>query len=236
MPSYYKIILSFIIIVSFTSCIKQINYSKQDYLKENIILSMAIDYEFNKNYENSANVYEQLFTKFHRFEYLHKCLTLNMYLNNYEKVKELSFNNIDIYESKEEYLMKNYTFASIRLKQYNDSLDMSLQLVDLNNSSNNYLFVADSYYGLKKYNLSTKYYEKAYLKDNNVKSLLNLSLILYGKLNKKKEAITYLETYNDNHNCNRKVCATLVKYYQESQNIDGVIKISTEMLDKYKNT
>jgi len=236
MPSYNKIILPLFIILFFASCFKQVTFTKEDYLKENIILNLAIDYEFNKQYKNSVNVYEQLFTKFNKYEYLQKILSLSIYIKDYKTVKEISFENIDKYEEHKEYLMRNYTFASIKLKQYADSLKIALKLVDINNTANNYSFVADSYYGLKKYELSSKYYESSYLKNNDINSLLNMSNILYGKLNKKKEAISYLQTYSLKHNCNKKVCATLLKYYQESQNITGMITVSTKLLDTYKNS
>ena len=235
MPSYNKIIISLFAIIFFASCFKQVTFTKEDYLKENIILNVAIDYEFNKQYKNSSDIYEELFNKFHRYEYLKKVLSLNVYIKNYKKVKELSFQNIDKYKKHKEYLMRNYTFASIKLKQYEDSLKMALKLVDINNTANNYSFVADSYYGLKKYELASKYYESSYLKNNDINSLLNMCNILYGKLNKKKEAISYLETYTLNKGCNKKVCATLLKYYQESQNITGMITVSNKLLSRYKS-
>ena len=236
MPSYNKIILSIILILFLSSCSNKIIFSKKDYLEENIILNMAIDYEFNKKYKNSALYYENLYSKFNRFEYLQKLLNLNIYMKNYKKVKELSFNNMYIYETKREYLMKNYAFSTIKLKQYKESLEISLKLVDINNTANNYSFVADAYYGLKNYELSTKYYESAYLKNNDIKSLLNLTSILYGKLNHKKEAIAYLETYTLKNVCDKKVCARLMKYYQESQNNLGMISVSNKLLKRYRNT
>ena len=236
MSSYNKIILLCLSILLLSSCTKQIKYSKQDYFNENIALNMAINFEFNKDYKRSAYLYEKLYIKFDNFEYLQKILNLNMYLKDYKKVQDISFSNINKFKTNEEFIMQNYVFASIQLKEYEKALKVSLSLVKINNSSNNYSFTADAYYGLKKYKLSSEYYESAYLKDNNTKSLLNLSNILYGKLNKKADAISYLETQILNHNCNKKVCGTLIKYYQEQQNIEGIISISNKMLKNYKLT
>jgi tetratricopeptide (TPR) repeat protein len=61
--------------------------------------------------------------------------------------------------------------------------------------------------------------------DNNSNTLFNLVNILYAYLNRKAEALAYLETHVRLYGCDSIVCSKLVSIYQEQNNIDGIISV-----------
>ena len=139
----------------------------------------------------------------------------------YNKASEINLNRAEVWNNMGE--------AYTRLKDYKKALDMSKKVLKDFNTAKNYTIVADIYYLMNNYDESAKYYERAYAKNKDVKVLINLSNIFYTYLNKKKEAISYLETYHRQYSCNKEVCQTLLRYYQENQNIDGMISISNTL-------
>jgi tetratricopeptide (TPR) repeat protein len=217
-----------------TKVIKPKVVNKEEF-EENVLLSLALDYEFNKQYKNSAMVYEKLYKKNPNYDYFQKLLYLHAYNKEFTKLKELSQEGLVKYPSKKEYLLKNYVFSLIKLKQYNEALKYSKQLVSIKKSANNYSFLADSYYGLKDYKNASKYYLKSYKLNKNTKAMINYTNILFNNLNKKTKAIKFLENYTKNR-CIKDVCTVLLSYYERTNNIQKTINLSKKMLKNYKST
>jgi tetratricopeptide (TPR) repeat protein len=233
MSSYsIKIIFISIVFVSLNSCYTKnyTNYKEENTLKESLYISIALDSEYNKQYLQSADIYEKLFDLNSKEEYLTKTVLLYHLAKKYKKLQSFISKNINIFPNSKEMMMQEFVLASVALKQYKKALDMSKKLLNFFNSAKNYTVVADIYYLMNNYNESAKYYESAYAKNKNVDILINISSIFYTYLNKKKEAISYLETYRRQYSCDKKVCQALLKFYQESQNIDGMISISNTLL------
>ena len=173
-----------------TKVIKHKVVDKEEF-EENVLLSLALDYEFNKQYKNSAMVYEKLYKINPNYDYFQKLLYLHAYNKEFNRLKELSQEGLVKYPSKKEYLLKNYVFSLIKLKEYNEALKYSKQLVSIKKSANNYSFLADSYYGLKDYKNASKYYLKSYKLNKNTKAMINYTNILFNNLNKKIKAIKF---------------------------------------------
>lgn len=235
MSSYSKLII-FIFITIFNLNIYATNIVKNDTFKESLYILMAVDAEINKNYAQSALLYENIFDKTKKYEYLKKAITLYSVENKFKKVKALSKNNIDTFQEYKELIMQEYIFASIVLKEYEDALKVSKQMLKLYNNAKNYAIVADVYYQLKSYSHAVTYYESSYATNQNMLTLLPLVDILYSYLDKKQKAISYLETFHRENGCEAKVCIRLLRYYQQTQNTDGIISILETLYDRYKTT
>jgi tetratricopeptide (TPR) repeat protein len=237
MSSYRKIIL-IISVFFFASCSIN-NYSKisnKDVLKENIFISMALDYEYNKMYDKSEELYEYLFEKNPQsYEYFAKLILLNRLNSDFKKIQTITYNNIDNFMTNNEVIMQEYIIASIQIKEYAKALVMAKKLLKNYNNSKNYTILADVYLISKNYKQAALYYESAYSIKHNVDVLLSLTNVLYSYLGKKSKAIAYLETHKLLYKCDEKVCFKLLRYYEDKQNIEGMLSIANNLLKNYKN-
>ena len=210
--------------------------SKNDTFKESLYILMAIDAELNKHYIQSALLYENIFHKTKKYEYLKKAIVLYSLKHQVKKVKKLTYDNIDNFPKYKESLMQGYILATIELKEYENALIVAKKLLKLYNNAKNYSIVGDIYYKLKSYNHAVTYYESSYASEQNIDTLLPLVDTLYSYLGKKKKALSYLETFYRDNGCEAKVCVRLFRYYQQEQNLDGIISILTALYNTYKTT
>jgi len=215
MPSYSKIIFILLVFISFVSCTNQqkIPLNQNIYnekpkvikkktdpkvlneMQENLLITYALDYELNNDILRSAMVYENLYNKYNKFEYLEKSLSLYVYNENFKKVYTLSLKNINKYEDYKEYLYQNFIFSAIKINRFNESLKYSKKLIKINNSTNNYMFLADSYYGIHDYKNAMKYYKYIFNKNKSSVALMNYTNILFVNYNQRQKAVKYLKKY-----------------------------------------
>ena len=237
MSSYKRFISIFILFLSlnlFSNDIKKI-----DTFRESLYILMALDSELNKNYYSGALLYEDVYKSTNNYEYLLKSLSLYRAENRYKDIAKLLKNNINKYKNdniKNEYLSREYIISLIETKNYEEALLKSKELLKTNNNPRNYALVGDVYYKLKSYNHAITYYESSYASKQTVSTLLPLVDILYSYLNKKKKAVSYIETYYRQHGCSPQVCMKLLSYYQRDQNLDGMISILKRFYNTYKTT
>jgi len=225
--SYSRLIFIFLLVFN-------ISLSGADKFKEGLYTLMALDEELHQNYNNSALLYSKLFDFTQDYGYLNKAVYLYAYSKNTNKVYQLAKKT---YKNKSPYktlLTTEYIISAIALNKLDGIEQLAQDVLKKHNTSYNYTLVGDVYYAKKEYDKAITYYESAYAKDKNLKALLNLVDILYSYLNKKKEALSYLETYYREYGCNKLVCAKLVRLYQQEQNIDGMISILTVLNNKFK--
>ena len=239
MSSYSKIVLSFIIIIFLSSCTKKI-YTKtknDSSFKDNVLISLALEYEFSKNYKQSKIIYEKLYENNpNSYEYLEKLILLNRYLNNNKDVQNLCLNNMNKYKDKKEILLQEYIMASVKLKQYEHSLQKSKELIKEFNNSKNNTIIANIYHMKEDFKNAVKYYDIVYKKNNSTKILLVLSNILFNKLNERTNAINYLLEHNKVNKCEHDVCIALLRYYDFEQNYEAMINIANTLYKKYKDS
>jgi predicted Zn-dependent protease len=237
MSSYSSKIIIIFIVIFVTSCsIRQYSVkTPEQTLKENIIISMALDLEYTKQYTQSAELYNILLQNNpNSYEYFAKNILLNRLLKNNTNIQKLTLNYIDNFSNKYEQIMQEYIIASVNLKQYKKALNSAKKLLKKYNNAKNYTIIADIYLLQKDYQNSSVYYESAYFKNHDADVLLSLTNILYTYLNKKTEAIAYLETHHRLYKCREKVCIKLLRYYEAKQNYNGMLSITKTLYNKFK--
>ncbi|HIP13313.1 MAG TPA: hypothetical protein EYG73_11420 [Arcobacter sp.] len=234
--SSYKRLKKYIIILILSINIYANTQTIDETFQESLYVLMALDSELNKAYTGSAVLYKQVFEKTGKYEYLKKSIALYRVNGHYEDIRNLVKKNIDKYKDHSEYLNREYIIASIELKEYENALLAAKKLLKDNNTARNYAFVGDIYYRLKSYNHAITYYESSYASKQTISTLLPLVDILYSYLDKKKKAVSYIETYYREHGCSPKVCMKLLSYYQHDQNLDGMISILKKFYHTYKIT
>ena len=224
--------LIFILLLLFNMLLSKTTNNKQ--FKEDLLVIMALDGEFNQKYQHSALLYDELFKKYPKEIYLKKLITLSFIIKDYKKIIQITKNNFEKFPAIEEYLIKEYIISSMILKNFKDALKEGKRLIKKYNTAENYSIVGDIYYRMGLYEQAVTYYESSYAKEQNIKTLLPLVDILYSYVNDKRKAISYLETFHREHGCFQKVCARLVRYYQEEKNVEGMVNILELMYNKYK--
>ena len=237
MSCYKRFISIFLLLLNLNLFSNELK--KIDSFQESLYILMALDAELNEKYSSSAMLYKNIFNKTNNYEYLQKIISLYRVDTKYKEIKNIIKKNISIFKHnkvRNEYLKREYIIASILSKEYEDALISAKELLKLNNNPKNYALVGDIYYKLKEYNHAITYYESSYATKQTVDTLLPLVDILYSYLNKKKKAISYIETYYREHGCSPKVCMKLLSYYQRDQNLDGMISILKRFYNTYKST
>ena len=236
MSSYSRIVLFIVLLLGSIGCAKQYNSSdteKKVNYREDLLIMMALDSENNQKYLHSFEYYKKLFEMTDKEIYLKKTIAYSYKLKKYDQMLELSKIGSKTFEKKNEYFIQQSIIGYLSLKKLDLALQKAKELLKDYNSAKNYEIIANIYYAKGDYKNSLKYYESAYVKNQNEYTLLKLTNILYTYLNQKDIALAYLETYLQTKGCSTDVCNKLMLIYQEQGNIDGMISILNKIYLKY---
>jgi lipopolysaccharide biosynthesis regulator YciM len=132
-------------------------------------------------------------------------------------------------------LFRVKVFALLGLKEYEKALKLAMELVKGTKEVDDYILVAEIYVEQKNYDMAVKYLESAYRQDYNETLLDKLALILYIKLDRKKDAIAYLETHSRINGCSEKICKRLLTFYSNQNDVDGILSIYLRLYEMKKS-
>ena len=227
----YKIFL-FALLLVFTGCnskpstpqvtTKNTQSNKKIFEEEDSLIMFALRAEQVKDYLSAASLFDTLYTKSKRIEYLHRSLQNYLFLKDNKKV---------ITKVDEVLLTHTDDFILIRLKiialiqdgKSDEALALAISLVEKSHDENDYILVSDIYVSNKQFDEAVKYLEGGYLQDYSEKILDKMSILLYVNLNKRKDAIAYLETHTRVHGCSSMICKRLISFYSNDDNMDGLL-------------
>lgn len=235
MSSYNRsIILTFILLFSSLGCANQNDITKSN-PKEDLYIMLALDSEKNSDYQNSFKFYNKLYTLTQKESYLKKSIEYSFRSKHFKQMYTLSQIALDKFPKNKEYFWHQLIISLHALNKTPEAIIEAKKLIKEFQTSQSYELLANIYYASKEYQNSLKYYESAYTLNQNEKTLIQLTNILYSYLNKKDVALAYLETYLQTKGCSTQVCNKLMLIYQEQGNVDGMISILNRMYIKYKN-
>ncbi len=228
MSSYYKIIITFFIIFSFTSCSsfqKTINNNiyQAKFSNENKLIMFALDYEGNKNYKEAKQIYKNLFDNTSNSEYLLKYLKMSLNMKQFDDIVKISVkylknnNNIRV--------LKIYILTLIHQEKLDKALKSALALIKQDKENESYRILGLTYLKMKKYKKSLEIYKTLYSKDLKAKDLGNIVDILFIYLNKKESAISYLETHIKLHKASQETYNQLLNIYYKGKNTNSIIRV-----------
>ena len=232
MPGYSRLI---IFIISFLITINIYAKENKGNIDQTSLMLLAIDYENKEQFKKSKDAYLLLFKLDEKYEYLKHGLSLCLKTKDFDSILPLTAKYKHIFKEHEEKLSRLEIMALINIGQKNLALKFAYELLEKFNNADNYETVATILYSQNKYKESLKYFESAYASNKKAKTLLNLANVLYTYMDNKKTAISYLETYIALNGCSPIVCDRLLVYYQEDQNLDGMVSILKKVYKKYKN-
>ena len=229
-----KSTLVFIILFMFSGCTNLSTPSsgntanKKTFDKEDIYILLALRSEQLKDYNSSSYLFNLLYEKSSKKEYLYRSLQSDLSVQNNEKVVKRIDEILD--GSIEDFsLIRIKIIALMQLEKYEQAKQLSLSLVELSGMVDDYILVSDIYVKLKKYNTAVKYLESAYTIEFSEKILDKMAIILYVNLQREKDAIAQLETHSRMHGCSQLICSRLLGFYSDKNNIDGLLSTSLRL-------
>jgi len=216
---YKRYLVIFVFITSLLSNELDKNFN------EDLYILYALEYEKQGKTNESRILYEKLFENTKNYEYFIKYLRASLATGNFKDIikKVQPHLNKDIDE--QELILRIYCVSLLNLNETDKAMVVAQRLLKEYKSALNYEVLANVYFVKKDYEKAASYFESSYSMNNDSNTLFNLVNVLYAYLNKKPEALAYLETHVRLYGCDSIVCSKLVSIYQEQNNIDGIISV-----------
>ncbi len=234
----YKIIIAIFLAFILGACsgsVSSIKPNEKAFEEEDAYILFALRAEQVKEYRSASSIFNTLWEKSEKKEYLYKSLQNDIANQDYKKVvkkvNEITENKLDDY-----ILVRLKLLALIGDLKLEEARILAIKLVDVTKKSNDYIMVSEIYVKQKKFDTALKYLESAYAKDYNEEILDRMSIILYVNLQRKKDAIAQLETHSRIHGCSKRICNRLIGFYSNENNIDGLLSIYLRKYDAYKSS
>lgn len=233
--SRYKATLILSIFLLFAGCSQKsptVKIGKKAFANEDILIINALEAQRHKNYKEAIKTLGVLYKKSGKLNYLEE--------ENKVAVVSADPNSYDLLMSSIKKYPNNLLFKKLLIqyyvnkKQYKRAESETLELLKIEKNAKNLTLMGNIYMLEKSYKLALKYYQSAFNRDKSQKSLLNMVGILYKFLDKRQEAISYLETFIRLHDANKRAYFTLIQIYGQEKNLDGIISTYKKLYKRYK--
>ena len=234
----YRYIFPILIGLLFVSCVgtqpKVLNSNAKSFAEEDTYILFALRAEQIKDNKSASELFELLYNKSDKKEYLYRSLENDLIAKrNEELIKRVDALSLDsLYDAK---LIRLKVVALFELNRLDEAIDLSVSLSHKTQEPNDYLLTSDIYIKRQEYDLAVRYLESAYAKENNEKILDKMSIVLYVNLGKKKEAIAHLETHSRMLGCSQLVCGRLIGFYSNENNVEGLLSTYLRLYELDKN-
>ena len=207
---------------------------KTDRARINALLIEATFLESEGYYENAGELFEKLYHMTGSVDVLKKSVS------DYFKAKKLDKALSLVHEALKKRpddvsLLQLEASLYLAKGDYEKAEAAIKKALQIEKSAKNYEYLASIYLAQKRYDLALKYYKSAYAMNPSVHNVNTIAYIMYFYLNKKKEAIAYLETHIRMYGCQKEVCQTLISMYGLQNNIDGLISVYKRLYETYKD-
>ncbi len=202
---------------------------------EDYHLMVAIDSFQRKDYENAAKYYDALFGETQNEDYLNSFYVCLYMWNKHALLQKRAQANIKA--GKNVVLSKRFLALSFyRQKKFQDAIATAKDVLDLapTKEVSDYAVIADSYMLLKDYKNAVIYYQSAYgvlPSDFLVDKIANLLFIL----DRKQEAVSYLERHLKLYGFSDYISKLLSDYYLKIGDVVGIISVYERIYENNKN-
>ncbi len=222
----YNYLVIFFLLFAFSGCSispnLQVANNKKAFEQEDKMILIALRAEELKNYTIASDIFNTLYIKSGKKEYLYRSLKNDLSVKQYAKIVK-RIDEITLGEFKDFNLIRIKIIALIGLNELELAKTIAILLVQESQEVNDYILVSEIYVKLQKYDTALKYLESAYAKDFNEKVLDRLSVILYVNMDRKKDAIAQLESHSMMYRCSKLICNRLLSFYSDENDIDGLL-------------
>ncbi len=234
----YSLAIFSILVILFSGCAPKQPTPKKTviraYKDENKYLLYAFMLSQNNDFAGAYKYFEKLYNHTKNIAYLKYAISLSAKLKKYDDFFKLVKEGLKDYPDNDvlkRELIRYYLYK----KDFKKVTALTLDLIKKSKTEENYKFAGSVFLNLKNYELSFKSFEKAYSFHYNEDILNNIADILYLFLNKKDEAVAYLETHARLRGCSKKVCFKLIDIYAREKDINGLISTYKRLYKKYKD-
>nr|MBL0708874.1 hypothetical protein [Sulfurimonas sp.] len=224
---FFKTIMAIFFVFILGGCVgskPSIKPNEKAFAQEDIFILLALRAEQLEDYKSASSIFNTLWEKSGKKEYLYESLQNDIAMKNFSKVvtivDEVSGGKLDDYT-----LVRLKIVALIGESKFEEARVLAISLVEISKDTTDYLIVSEVYIKQKKFDTALKYLESAYSKEYNENILDKMSIILYVNLQRKKDAIAQLETHIRIHGCSKIICNRLIGFYSNEDNVDGLLSI-----------
>ncbi|MDF1875691.1 hypothetical protein JHD48_08085 [Sulfurimonas sp. SAG-AH-194-I05] len=221
----------FIIVIGlvFTGCslknetlIPSVSKNKKIFEAEDTLILFALRAQEIGEFRTSADLFEDLYEKSGRLEYIYRSLQQRLYMKENTKVITL-IDSIVKPKSQDFTLVRLKIVALIQEGSFDKAFVLARYLSENTQTNKDYILLGDILCLQKKYKKAARYLREKYEITYDEKILDKLALILYGNLHQKDKALTLLNEYVKEHTCSEAICNRLVSIYKNEQDVDGLL-------------
>ncbi len=234
----YSLIIFFLFSIIFSGCSPKNPTPKSSIIKpykdENRYIMYAFMLSQNGDMKGAYRYFVKLYKHTKNIAYLRYAISISAKLKRYDefyKLLEMGLKDYPNDDALQRELVRYYLYK----KEYKKATSLTLELIKRSKNEENYKFAGMVFLSLKNYKLSLKSFEKAYSFNYDEEMLNNIADILYLFLNKKDEAIAYLETHIRLRGCSKKVCYKLIDIYAKEKDINGLLSVYKRLYQKTKD-
>ncbi|MDQ7045626.1 MAG: hypothetical protein Q9M32_06925 [Sulfurimonas sp.] len=196
--------------------------NKKMFNEEDSLIMFALRSEQVKDFSSAAQIFETLYVKSLRKEYMHRSLQNRLFL----KQNQLVIDRVDAITNKhlDDFILVRLKIVGlIQMNRFQEAQDLAIALVEVSEDEADYILLSDIYIGQEKFDEAVKYLESGYSKKYSEKILDRMAILLYVNLDRKKDAIAYLETHTMLHACSVVICKRLISFYSNENNVEGLL-------------
>ncbi|MFA6195663.1 MAG: hypothetical protein WC656_03350 [Sulfurimonas sp.] len=229
----FKILSLLVLLFVFNGCMspvapnsvavkKEVAANQKAFEQEDSMILFALRAEQLKEYATASEFFNTLYLNSHKKEYLYRSLQSDLIVSNNEQV----IKKIDsaLQDSPEDLiLVRLKIIALIQMQRLEEAQNIATDLVNKSKSADDFILLSDIYVKLEKFDMAMKYLESAYAQDYNEKVLDKMVIVLYVNLQRKTDAIAQLETHIRMQGCSELICARLLGFYSNENNVDGLL-------------
>lgn len=224
----YKNILLLLLSLLLVSCAsiapKKVKTNEKAFEAEDFYILYALRAEELKENRAASTLFETLYEKSEKKEYLYRSLENDLVSQDFEKVLK-RVDRLTQGSIEDAKLTRLKVVALFELNRLTQAQTLSMRLAKKTQEPDDYILVSDILIKSEQYDLALKYLDSAYSKEYNEKILDKMSIILYVNLDRQKDAIAYLETHSRMHGTSKLIGSRLIGFYSDQNNIDGLLSI-----------
>jgi len=222
MSRYYSlIVIAFLCVGCSTKEVVYTQTTQKVFEEEDNLIFKALDFQQRGDFINAKKVYFELYDRSQKKVYLSEVAGLSFMLGEKDAMNLIA-EGIKKYPEDKNF-RRLLVGQLVKEKRYEEAEKEILKLVSEDKSGQHLSIAGNLYLQMKAYDHALKYFESAYQVEPSEGLLLNIVDLLYRFLNRKDDALSYLETYSAMEGCGNGVCFKLIEIYGKDRNVKGLI-------------
>ena len=201
------------------------------YNKADLYQLYALDAQYREDYAGASRYFEKLYNIDKNPLYIQEAIRNRILLKDYKEIKRLLDDALVAYP--DDTLLQRYAAAyHIDMHHYKKAQKILKKLIKLENNPSDKALLASTQLGLGQTKKALRYYQNAYKKKKNARTLIPLVNLLYYDMGKKSRAKKLLNSHIDFIGCDEAICYKLLEIYQKERDTKGLVKTAEKLYAK----